>query len=153
MNMNKTIFDEIVAGRKKSWKIWEDDSHLAFLSLFPNTPGLTVVVPKNNIGDYVFSLPDNQYSEFLSATKKVAKMLERAFDTPRVALVFEGTGVAYVHAKLYPLHGELASKTDVWSDDTEFVNDYRGWITTMEGPEMSEEELAKIQKKIIEANE
>ncbi|HVV67389.1 MAG TPA: HIT family protein [Candidatus Saccharimonadales bacterium] len=151
--MNKTIFDEIVAGRKKSWKIWEDDSHLAFLSLFPNTPGLTVVVPKNNIGDYVFSLPDNQYSEFLSATKKVAKMLERAFDTPRVALVFEGTGVAYVHAKLYPLHGELASKTDVWSDDTEFVNDYRGWITTMEGPEMSEEELAKIQKKIIEANE
>ena len=146
-----TIFDEIVAGILQSWVVWEDDNYLAFLTPFPNTPGLTVVIPKVNQGDYVFGLEDDQYVGLMTATKKVAKLLEKAFDTPRVALVFEGTGVAHVHAKLYPLHGKLASETNVWSKDTEFVEEYRGWMTTIEGPRMSDEQLDVIQKKIVEA--
>lgn len=66
----------------------------------------------------------------------------------RVALVFEGTGVAYVHAKLYPLYGELANQTDVWSNQTEFVDEYRGYITTIEGPKMADTQLKDIQAKI-----
>ena len=147
----QTIFDQIMLGTRKSWKVWEDDEFYAFLTPFPNTPGFTVVIPKANSGDYVFSMDDESYSKFLIATKKVAKILERAFETPRVALVFEGTGVAYVHAKLIPLHGELANKTDVWSDHKEFNNNYQGWITTFEGPRMEDEELDKIQTKILEA--
>ena len=98
--MNHTIFDDIVSGKMKSWKIWEDEKFLAFLTPFPNTPGFTVVIPKQNPGDYVFSLDDNLYSEMMLAVKKVAGILKKAFDTPRVALIFEGTGVAHVHAKL-----------------------------------------------------
>lgn len=146
--MQRTIFDDIVDGSMKSWKVWEDDEFLAFLTPFPNTPGFTVVIPKRNPGDYVFALDDALYVRFLAATKRVAKLLEQAFDTPRVALVFEGTGVAYVHAKLIPLHGELASKTNVWSDDKEFNELYRGWITTAEGPQMDEMRLNEIQEKI-----
>ena len=146
--MQRTIFDDIVDGSMKSWKVWEDDEFLAFITPFPNTPGFTVVIPKRNPGDYVFALDDALYVRFLAATKRVAKLLEQAFDTPRVALVFEGTGVAYVHAKLIPLHGELASKTNVWSDDKEFNELYRGWITTAEGPQMDEMRLNEIQEKI-----
>lgn len=146
--MQRTIFDDIVDGSMKAWKVWEDDEFLAFLTPFPNTPGFTVVIPKQNPGDYVFALDDALYVRFLAATKRVAKLLEQAFDTPRVALVFEGTGVAYVHAKLIPLHGELASKTNVWSDDKEFNELYRGWITTAEGPQMDEMRLNEIQEKI-----
>ena len=131
-----------------SYKVWEDDNFLAFLTPFPNIPGLTVVIPKHNPGDYIFSLDDTLYLDFLAATKKVANIIEKALGVARVALVFEGTGVAYVHAKLYPLHGELASQTDVWSDHTEFVEEYRGWMTTIEGPQMSEERLLDIQDKI-----
>jgi hypothetical protein len=76
-----------------------------------------------------------------------------AFETNRVALVFEGTGVAYVHAKLYPLHGPLADQTDVWSETTEFVEEYRGWLTTLEGPKMDDLMLDEIQKKIVRAQE
>ena len=148
--MSDTIFDKIVRGEMQSYKIWEDDSHLAFLTPYPNTPGFTVVIPKTNIGDYVFALTDEQYSNLLKATKKVAVLLEKSLDVPRVALVFEGTGVAYVHAKLIPLHGELASKTDVWSDHTEFSEKYKGFITTAEGPLMEESRLKEIQKKITE---
>lgn len=147
----KTIFDDIVAGTMKSWKVWEDDEFVAFLTPFPNTPGFTVLIPKTNPGDYVFGLDDALFQRLMAATKTVAGILEKAFETPRVALVFEGTGVAYVHAKLIPLHGELAGKTDVWSTEKEFHELYRGWITTAEGPKMSDEELDDIQAKIRSA--
>lgn len=88
------------------------------------------------------------YQKFLKATKTVANILEKAFETPRIALVFEGTGVAHVHAKLIPLHGKLAGETDVWSKHTKFNEEYQGWLTTAEGPKMSDEQLDRIQAKI-----
>ncbi|MDB5184728.1 MAG: diadenosine tetraphosphate hydrolase [Candidatus Saccharibacteria bacterium] len=149
--MSDTIFDKIVSGEIPSYRVWEDDNYLAFLTPFPNTPGLTVVIPKTNPGDYLFDIDDSVYVGLLAAVKTVAKLLETALGVQRVALVFEGTGVAYVHAKLYPLHGELAGQTDVWSDHTEFVENYRGYITTIEGPKMDDAELLAIQAKIREA--
>ena len=143
-----TIFDDILSGKMKSWPVWEDEKFLAFLTPFPNTPGFTVVIPKENVGDYVFSLDDQQYIEFMKAVKTVANVLEKAFSTSRVALIFEGTGVAHVHAKLIPLHGKLANETGVWSPQTEFHEEYQGWLTTAEGPKMSDEQLDEIQAKI-----
>ena len=145
-----TIFDQIVSGEMKSWKVWEDDEFLAFLTTFPNTPGFTVVIPKENPGDYVFSLDDELYGRFMRAVKTVANILEKAFDTPRVALVFEGTGVAHVHAKLIPLHGDLTDQTDVWSPHKEFHEEYRGWLTTAEGPKMDDARLDEVQAKILD---
>lgn len=143
-----TIFDEIVGGEMKSWTVWEDENYMAFLTPFPNTPGFTVVIPKVNPGDYVFDMDDSAYAAFMAATKKVAKLLQKALNVKRVALVFEGTGVAHVHAKLIPLHGELAGQTDVWSKHTEFNLEYTGHITTVEGPKMDDAELDKIQSQI-----
>ena len=146
--MSNTIFDKIISKEIPSYIVWEDDKHLAFLTPFPNTPGFTVVIPKTNPGDYVFALDDSVYLELMEATKKVANLLEKALGAGRVALVFEGTGVAYVHAKLIPLYGELASKTDVWSDHTVFTETYLGYITTAEGPQMDDARLKEIQAKI-----
>ncbi len=146
-----TIFDKIVSGEMASWVVWQDENYMAFLTPFPNTPGFTVVIPKKNVGDYLFSLSNEDYLGLLSASKLVAKKLEKAFDTPRVAMVVEGTGVAHVHVKLIPLHGELAGQTDVWSKHTEFHETYQGFLTTAEGPKMDDEQLDEIQKKILEA--
>lgn len=151
--MPDTIFDNIVRNEIPNYKIWEDDAFLAFLTPYPNTPGLTVVIPKQNPGDYIFDIDSELYVDFLLAVKHVAKLLEKALDVKRVAMVFEGTGVAHVHAKLFPLYGELASQTDVWSKETEFVEEYRGWFTTLEGPEMDDSRLKDIQQRILSASE
>lgn len=151
--MPETIFDKIVSGEIKSHIVWESETHIAFLTPFPNTPGFTVVIPKKNIGDNVFSLNDEDYLELMKATKTVANILEKALEVKRVALVFEGTGVAHVHAKLIPLYGSLASQTDVWGDKTEFVEEYRGFITTLEGPKMDDARLDEIRDKIVAAQE
>jgi len=150
--MTETIFDKIVSGEIPSRIVWESDTHIAFLTPFPNTPGFTVVIPKVNPGDNVFSLSDDEYHALMDATKTVAKLLEKALDVKRVALVFEGTGVAHVHAKLIPLYGSLAGETDVWSKETEFSEEYRGFITTHEGPKMDDARLDEIQAKIVTAN-
>jgi len=149
--MSETIFDKIVRGEIESHIVWESETHIAFLTPFPNTPGFTVVIPKANIGDNVFALDDEHYIALMKATKTVANILEKALGVKRVALVFEGTGVAHVHAKLIPLYGQLADETDVWGDETEFVEEYRGFITTLEGPKMDDARLDEIRDKIIAA--
>lgn len=149
--MQETIFDKVIRNEIPNYKVWEDDRYLAFLTPYPNTPGVTVVIPKENPGDYLFAMDDRAYLDFLHAVKTVARLLEKALQVKRVALVFEGTGVAHVHAKLYPLYGELASQTNVWAGEKEFVDAYRGWITTLEGPEMDESRLLEIQQSILQA--
>ena len=150
--MSDTLFDKIVRGDIPSYKVWEDTDYLAFLTPFPGTPGMTVVIPKTNQGDYFFDLTPEQQAGLQQACTQVAKLLQKAFpDCHRVAQVYEGTGVAYVHAKLYPLHGELGGQTDVWTKHQEFYPQYPGYITTVEGPQMSDDELKKIQAQIVDA--
>lgn len=43
------IFCQIVEGKAPCHKVWEDEHHLAFLSIFPNTDGFTVVIPKKTL--------------------------------------------------------------------------------------------------------
>jgi diadenosine tetraphosphate (Ap4A) HIT family hydrolase len=152
----RTIFDEIIDGTIPSWKVWEDADYLAFLTPFANTPGLTVVIPKKNPGDYVFNLDDADLSGLVHAAKKVAKLLEAALDVKRVGLVFEGEGVAHVHAKLYPMHGNfdaahLEHTHAAVAKHQEFYPEYPGYISTVEGPRMSDEQLNEIQQKIQKA--
>lgn len=150
--MPQTIFDNIISGAWKSWIVWEDANYLAFLTPFPNTPGFTVVIPKVNSGDYVFALPDADYDGLMQAARIVARKIESGLGVKRVAMVFEGTGVAHVHAKLIPLHGELANQTNVWSSHQEFYPQYVGYLTTAEGPKMADGELDQIRAKIASAS-
>jgi len=112
--MNHTIFDDIVSGKMKSWKIWEDEKFLAFLTPFPNTPGFTVVIPKQNPGDYVFSLDDNLYSEMMLAVKKVAGILEA------VSWTFWNSFKELLHT-IIVVDQKLVIKEAVLCADREFV--------------------------------
>lgn len=145
-----TIFDKIVAREIPAYIVWEDDGYMAFLTPFANTPGATVVIPKTNPGEYVFSLDDAQVNGLMAASKTVAKLLEKAFGIERVAFVFEGEAVPYVHAKLYPMHNFAADRSQLPKAQV-FFPSYPGYIDTHDGPKMSDGELAKIQQKITEA--
>ena len=146
----QTIFDKIVAGTVPSWKVWEDEQYLAFLTPFPNTPGYTVVIPKTNPGDNFLTVADDVYAGTLLAAKKVAKLLQKAFNVQRVGLVIEGEGVPYLHIKLIPMHGSVSVPSDT-ADHEEFYEQYRGYLTTIKGPKMDDAELNALQQKIREA--
>lgn len=146
------IFCEIVNGNVQAYKVWEDGDHLAFLSIFPNTEGVTVVIPKKHYESYAFDLSDEILSDLVLASKQVAKLLDTKLeDVGRTAMVFEGFGVNHVHAKLFPMHGtaDMGEWRAIKSDKSEYFEKYPGFISSHDYDKASEEDLQKTQEKII----
>lgn len=147
------IFCQIIHGTLPCFKVFESETHLAFLSIFPNTPGVTVVIPKTHYESYAFDLPETILHDLVSAAKTVGKLLDEKLGVGRTALVFEGMGVNHVHAKLFPLHG--TQKKD-WApihnqaEERPFFNTYPGYLTTYDGTLARQEDLELIVKKIRE---
>lgn len=144
------IFCAIVAGDAPSHKIWEDDRHLAFLSIFPNTEGFSVVVTKEHLGSDALEQPDDVLAGLVLAAKAASERLKKAFDdVGRVGLVLEGYGVDHLHAKLIPMHG---TKADAWtaikSQNKKFFPLYEGYISSHDFERANDDELAKLASHI-----
>ena len=145
------IFCKIVAGKLPCHKIWEDEKHLAFLSIFPNTEGFSVVIPKKHYSSYAFDLPDQVLQDLIVAAKKVGKLLdEKLGDVGRTGLIFEGFGVDHVHAKLFPMHGtaDLKKWKPSESKVDKYFNTYPGYISSHAYKRADEESLKKLATKI-----
>lgn len=144
----KCIFCDIVKGKIKSYKVYEDKKHLALLDINPNTEGMTLVITKKHYPSYIFSMPPDEYKEFFISTKNVSKKLEKGLKVKRVALVVEGLAINHAHIKLYPLH-ELKKKfVPVIAKKRVFFKKYEGYLTTQLGPKASEKQLERVSKKI-----
>jgi diadenosine tetraphosphate (Ap4A) HIT family hydrolase len=148
--MNDCIFCKIVAGVAPSHPIWESDTHLAFLSIFPNTEGVSVVIPKKHYPSYIADLPDEVTSELLSAGKLVAKKLDAAFsDVGRTGFIFEGFGVDHIHLKLFPMHG---TTSDTWkqraSHIEKYFENYEGYLSSHDHERADDMKLSVLAEKI-----
>ncbi len=148
--MDNCIFCKIGEGKIPCVKIWEDQNHLAFLDLNPNTKGMTLVIPKMHFPSDATDMPDTDYSQLMLAAKSVAKILEIGLKVKRVALVMEGLGVNHVHIKLYPISGLTEKFVETWANDKIYFDKYVGYISTQLGPEMPQTERQKIADEILE---
>lgn len=149
--MGDCIFCKIVKGEVPSYTIWEDEKHLAFLSIFPNTEGVSVVIPKAHYTSYIFDLPDDVITELILATKKVAKLLDvKLTDVGRTAIVFEGFGVDHIHAKLFPMHGtaNMAEWKPIESIVDKYFDQYEGYISSHDYKRATDVDLERLAEKI-----
>jgi histidine triad (HIT) family protein len=97
-----TLFSRIIAGEIPSYKIAEDEQFYAFLDIFPQRPGHTLIVPKNET-DKFFDLPADYLQAILLFAQPVARAIERAFACNRCALAVMGIEVPHAHLHLVPL--------------------------------------------------
>ena len=67
-----SIFSKIVNGDLRAYKVAEDESHLAFLDVFPLAYGHVLVIPKKEI-DYIFDIPSDEYLALFKFARKVSK--------------------------------------------------------------------------------
>ena len=150
--MKSCVFCEIVEGKLPSHKVWEDEKHIAFLSLYPNTEGVTVVIPKKHYPSYAFDLPNDVLKDLIIATKTVARIIDSKLnDVGRTALVFEGFGVDHVHAKLYPMHGtKLKEWKPITSNVDKYFDKYEGYISSHDASRANDSDLAKLAVKLKE---
>ena len=153
------IFCKIVEGSAPCHKVWEDEHHIAFLTIFPNTDGFTVVATKEHYPSDAFENSDEVLTGLVLAAKKVAKKINAAFeDVGRTGMFFEGFGVDHLHAKLFPMHG--TGSVDGWKQiesntNTELQNKYferyEGYLSSHGGKRADDTELARIAEKIRNA--
>ncbi|XP_061587483.1 uncharacterized protein LOC133452271 isoform X2 [Cololabis saira] len=144
------LFSRIVRGELQQWRVWEDESHVAFLTPFPNSPGFTVVVPRRPLSSDIFRLEKKEYEELVLATKKVSRLLEEGAGACGVGLIFEGFEIDYAHAKLIPLFPLMsgAEENVTKPSSPQFYPTYPGYVTSEDGPEASLESLKKLRAKM-----
>ncbi len=149
--MKNCIFCKIVDGEAPSYKVWEDADHLAFLSIFPNTEGVTVVIPKKHLSSYIFDQNDEDICTLMLVTKKVANLLDKQLrDVGRCAMVFEGYGIDHLHAKLFPLHGtaDIEEWAPIESKIEKYFEKYEGYISSHDYKQADHTELQSLAKRI-----
>jgi histidine triad (HIT) family protein len=98
-----SIFTKIVSGEIPSYKIAEDENHLAFLDINPNTKGHTLVIPKKEINK-LFDLDKEVYAALMDFSYRIAKALEKAIPCKRIGMSVIGLEVPHVHVHLIPIN-------------------------------------------------
>ena len=145
------VFCKIVKGEAPVHKIWEDNEHLAFLSIFPNTPGFSVVITKVHHPSYAFANSDEILTKLTLAAKKVGELLDLAFeDVGRTGLMYEGFGVNHLHAKLFPMHGtgNLETWQPIKSPLKTFFDQYPGFMSSHDAEKADDAQLEVQASKI-----
>jgi histidine triad (HIT) family protein len=144
------VFCAIAAGQAPCHKIWEDEQHLAFLSIFPNTQGFSVVITKRHYASYAFDLPDEILAGLILAAKKVARLLDRKLeDVGRTGLILEGFAVDHAHAKLFPMHGTRMSQWRRLSRPADkYFDTYEGYISSHDHRRADDADLAALARRL-----
>lgn len=147
--MSGCLFCRIVAGEDRAWIVWESPDHVAFLTPFPNTPGVTVVAPRKHLPGDVLRLPPDDYSRLLLATRNVDELLRAKLDVRRCAVVIEGYGVDHAHCKLFPLHGIPPGPwKPILSHSPSFALQYEGYVSSHDGPRALDLDLDRLADQI-----
>lgn len=125
-----SIFTKIIEGEIPAYKIAEDENHLAFLDAMPLVKGHTLVIPKNET-DFIFDLENEDFKNLWSFARTVAKKLEKAYPSQRIAVAVVGLEVPHAHIHLIPIEK---------MDDMNFKNSRL---------KLSDSEYREIQNEII----
>lgn len=153
--IDSCLFCKMVAGDVPYHKIYEDEKHLAFLTIFPNTQGATVVITKEHYGSSVFEQPDDVIKDLIVATKNSENILTNYFDdVGRCGMVFEGFGVDHLHSKLYPLHGtNIKDWRPIESGvKKDYYEKYPGYVCSNDSKLANADELVELAKNIRESH-
>lgn len=97
-----SIFSKIVKKEVSCFKVFEDNKHLAFLDINPNTKGHTLCIPKKE-NEYIFDLSETEFVDLMKFARVVAKGIKKAIDCSRVAVSVVGLEINHTHIHLIPI--------------------------------------------------
>jgi histidine triad (HIT) family protein len=98
-----SIFSKIVSNDIPAYKVAENESHLAFLDIFPLAKGHVLVIPKKET-DYIFDITSDEYLELWKFAQKVAKGMDKVITCERIGVAVIGLEVPHAHIHLVPLN-------------------------------------------------
>jgi len=87
------IFAKILRGEMPCVKVFEDDTALAFMDVFPQTEGHTLVIPKHGKARNLLDMPADQLGAYIGRVQTVARAVEAAL-TPDGIIITQFNGAA-----------------------------------------------------------
>ncbi|HVW71741.1 MAG TPA: HIT family protein [Candidatus Paceibacterota bacterium] len=104
--MENCIFCKIVDGSVPAAVVYEDADTLAFLSIGPNTPGHTLVIPKAHMRN-IFDMNEGSMTAVMRTVQKISRALQAALGAEGVNVIFnnEPAGnqvIFHAHAHVIP---------------------------------------------------
>ncbi|KCZ94023.1 HIT family protein [Hyphomonas johnsonii] len=73
------VFAKILRDEMPAVKVYEDDTSLAFMDVFPQSKGHTLVVPKHVTARNFLDMPPEKLGAYMLIVQKVATAVEAAF--------------------------------------------------------------------------
>jgi len=135
------LFAKIIRGELEQWRVWESDSHVAFLTPFGNTFGKTVLVPRKHLDSDILSLADKDFSELASAVwDAIQQIVGSDLGAERVGLIFEGMEVDWAHAKLIPIRADDGRE----APEQPSTETYGGSVSSQPGPAADIADLRRL---------
>jgi histidine triad (HIT) family protein len=116
--MQESVFTKIIKGEIPAHKVYEDDKTLAFLDIFPKSPGHVLIIPKIQV-DKVYELPDDYYIAIWDTARKLAAHMDKVLGK-RIFFKVIGTDVPHTHIHLVP-QDENYTDTPAQADDAELA--------------------------------
>jgi len=121
------IFARILRGELPSYQVYADEAVMAILDIYPQTPGHTLVMPRNFSAN-LFEASAEDAAASLAAVRRLAPAVQRAVQAPGVSVLTNtgrdaGQMIEYLHWHIIPrfpqdkvsLHriGEAATPNDL----------------------------------------
>ncbi|MEO1408057.1 MAG: HIT domain-containing protein, partial [Pseudomonadota bacterium] len=86
------IFAKILRGEMPAVKIFEDDVALAFMDIFPQAEGHTLVIPKDVEARNLLDMPGHKLGAYMDRVQKVARAVEKALSPDGIVVTqFNGS--------------------------------------------------------------
>jgi histidine triad (HIT) family protein len=105
------IFAKILRGEMPSVKVYEDDIALAFMDVFPQAEGHTLIIPKQVEARNLLDMPTEKLGAYMERVQAVARAVEKAF-TPDGVVVTQFNG-APAGQTVFHLHFHVIPR---WTD-------------------------------------
>ncbi|MDX2277593.1 MAG: HIT family protein [Hyphomonadaceae bacterium] len=104
---DNNIFAKILRGELPAIKVYEDDVVLAFMDIFPQSRGHTLVMPKGVRARNLLDLPADNVGPLMERVQKLAQAVTKALNPDGVAIVqFNGAPagqtVFHLHVHIIP---------------------------------------------------
>jgi histidine triad (HIT) family protein len=96
-----TVFSRIIAGELPARFVWSDDRVVAFLSVNPLGPGHTLVVPRQELDQWIDADAD-LLARVTSVAQAVGAAVRAVWAPPRVGLLVAGFEVPHMHVHVFP---------------------------------------------------
>ena len=103
MDENSCVFCKIVRNEIPSYKIYEDESYIAFLDISQFTKGHTLVVPKKH---YRFVWDIEDIENYFNIVKKISLHYQNDLGFKYVDSLVFGKLVHHAHVHLVPNNGD-----------------------------------------------